>query len=105
MWVSKDEYKYLEEENQRLRGEARGLDELLARARVMSAEGKPEIMVADRCYLLLKDVYDSFLNRMLAAEDNVRILTAERDWYKNAFAEQRCLTALAQEEAKGDTHA
>jgi len=92
MWISKDEYKYLEEESARFRREARGLDDLLAKARMMSLEGKPEIMLSDRCCLLLKDVYDEMVKRAITAEDNVRILTAERDWYKNAYAEQRCKT-------------
>lgn len=105
MWISKAEYEYLEEENQRLRKEARGLDDLLARARTMSIQGKPEIMIADRCCLLLKDVYDGLVGRVVAAESSVRTLTAERDWYKNAFAEQRCLAALAEKETEGDTSA
>lgn len=96
MWISKAEYEYLEEENQRLRKEARGLDDLLARARMMSIEGKPEIVIADRCCLLLRDAYDDLTRRIVTAESSVRTLTAERDWYKNAFAEQRCLAALAE---------
>lgn len=105
MWISKAEYEYLEEENQRLRKEARGLDDLLARARIMSIEGKPEIVIADRCCLLLKDAYNDLVSRVVAAENSVRTLTAERDWYKNAFAEQRCLAALAEKGTEGDTHA
>ncbi len=105
MWISKAEYEYLEEENKRLREEARGLDDLLARARMMSIEGKPEILIADRCCLLLKDAYDDLVSRIVAAESDVRTLTAERDWYKNAFAEQRCLAALAEKGTEGDTHA
>ena len=95
----------MEEENKRLREEARGLDDLLARARMMSIEGKPEILIADRCCLLLKDAYDDLVSRIVAAESDVRTLTAERDWYKNAFAEQRCLAALAEKGTEGDTHA
>lgn len=66
MWISKAEYEYLEEENQRLRKEARGLDDLLARARAMSIEGKPEIVIADRCCLLLKDAYDDLVMQLPA---------------------------------------
>lgn len=40
-----------------------------------------------------------------AAESGVRTLTAERDWYKNAFAEQRCLAALAEKGTEGSTNA
>ena len=98
MWVSKAVYEDLQEENGRLRREANGLDDLLARARVMSFKGETGILVADRCYLVLKDVYDDIFKRLATAEDNVRTLTAERDWYKNAFAEQRCLATLAEKE-------
>lgn len=94
MWVSKDVYEDLQDENGRLRREARGLDDLLAKARMMSLKGEPEIMLADRCCLLLRDSYDELISRVVTAENNVRILTAERDWYKNAFAEQRCLSAM-----------
>jgi len=105
MWVSKAVYEDLQNENGRLRREAHGLDDLLARARFMALKGDTGILVADGCYLVLKDVYDEIFNRLATAESNVRILTAERDWYKNAFAEQRCLAAIAEKETEGDADA
>lgn len=51
----------MQDENGCLHQKARGLDDLLAKARMMSLEGKPEIMIADRYCLLLRDSYDKMI--------------------------------------------
>ena len=94
MWVSKARHEYLEEENERLRSKARLLDSLIDKANEMATEKEPSIVLSGECCLLSKKAYDYLIARITTAENELRTLTAERDWYKNAYAQQRCQSKL-----------
>ena len=87
MWLSKSEYSYLLEESERLREKADVLDRILDYADKDDVDSREPICIGENFYLLSMAAFDQLLTRLQMAEDSVRSLAAERDWYKNAYAE------------------
>ena len=87
MWLSKSEYSHPLERNKRLREKADVLDRILDYADKDDVCSKEPIHIGKNFYLLSMAAFDQLLTRMQTAEDSVRSLAAERDWYKNAYAE------------------
>ena len=87
MWISKDEYKFLKDRDDRLRRKAKAFDEIMRRASTPNADETPGVSISEYAYVIPPDEFSKIMDRLRRAEDLVLSLTAERDWYKAHYAD------------------
>ena len=51
---------------------------------------KPGVMISKNMYVISSDTFNNILSRLKKADEQLLSITAERDWYKNAFADLKC---------------
>lgn len=83
MWISRMQYDYLQENNSSLRRDSDTLKSILSA--IDSAEdGK---VAVGEAVVMSYDVWNNINTQWQADKDAVMKVTAERDWYKQKYAE------------------
>ena len=91
MWISRYEYEYLEQQVSEYRHKADLLDAVIrAIQNAKYDQSHPGAMVSEDIFVVSKNAFDRVLSELSHANGEVLSPTAERDWYKNAYAELKC---------------
>lgn len=91
MWISRAEYEYFEHQISEYKYKADLLDTILDAAKKPHFDkSHPGIMITEDAYIVSKNSFDDILSELNNSDGKVLSLTAERDWYKNAYAELKC---------------
>ena len=90
MWISKYEYEHMQAEIKKLNAKANMFDSIMDAISNLSFSDRPALVIKENIYVISKAAFDATWKKIDDAEHEVLELTAERDWYKNAYAELKC---------------
>lgn len=84
MWISKKKYDSLCRQNDILSEKSKALDEITYAIH----RSKDNVLVVGRDIVVMPyDTWSSFMNNIQESENAIMKIAAERDWYKQKYAE------------------
>jgi len=83
MWINRSKYKNLCDDNDRLRARDHELDVILEGV----AMAKDGVITVRDVVIMSRENWYKFIEQLQTEKDAVRKITAERDWYKQKYAE------------------
>ena len=91
MWISKSEYDEIKYQESNVVHKAALWDAITdALHDCRFDKSKPGVMISENIYVISSDTFNDILSRLAKANEQLLSITAERDWYKNAFADLKC---------------